>query len=96
MNQSEVIKVKQQEIKKIALKYKVDDISIFGSVAKMNFNSGSDIDFLVTLPEDCSLLDLIELKHSLEDLLGYSVDIVEKNYLHPLVKNEILETAIKL
>ncbi|MGI0479380.1 nucleotidyltransferase family protein [Geminocystis sp. CENA526] len=96
MNQSQVIIDKQEGIKAIALKYKAENIRIFGSVAKKNFHSDSDIDFLVELPDECSLLELIEFKQSLEDLLGYSVDIVEENCLHSMIKKEILESAVRL
>lgn len=96
MNQSQILIAKQEEIKAIALKYKAKNIRIFGSVAKKSYHSDSDIDFLVELPDECSLLDLIEFKQSLEDLLGYSVDIVEENCLHSMIKKEILESAVRL
>jgi predicted nucleotidyltransferase len=57
---------------------------------------GSDLDLLVDLPEDQSLLGVISLRQDLEDLLGCSVDVTEAATLHPLIRAQILEQALAL
>ncbi|WP_225867528.1 nucleotidyltransferase domain-containing protein [Cyanobium sp. NIES-981] len=58
--------------------------------------SASDLDLLVDLPAEQSLLGLISLRQDLEDLLGCSVDVTEAESLHPLIRTQILEQALAL
>lgn len=51
-------------------------IAVFGSVARGEETSASDIDFLVEFEAGSSLLDLVRLKDSLGHLLGRDVDVV--------------------
>lgn len=56
--------------------------------------SARDLDRLVDLPDDQSLLGLISLRQDLEDLLGCSVDVTEAETLHSLIRAQILEQAM--
>ncbi len=87
---------KKQKILDIATSYGASNIRIFGSVARGEETLESDIDFLVELAPDCTLLDQIAFMQSLEDLLGCSVDIAEEDNLHFLIKEQVLKEAIKL
>ena len=49
--------------------------SIFGSVARGEARSDSDIDILVDLPQGKSLFDLVDLQDQLEKRLGKKVDV---------------------
>ena len=69
---------------------------MFGSVARGDEGAGSDIYLLVEPDPDCSLLDLISLKHDLEDLAGRNVDVVSKRGLSPYLADQIIEEAIPL
>ena len=64
--------------------------ALFGSYAKGGFSRNSDIDILVKLKSDKTLLDLVALKHDLEDKLGKKVDVITYNSLNPLLKDGIL------
>ncbi|MFM8543630.1 MAG: nucleotidyltransferase family protein [Vulcanococcus sp.] len=59
-------------------------------------HAASDLDLLVDLPEEQSLLELISLRHDLEDLLGCSVVVTEAETLHPLIRTQILEQVLAL
>ena len=65
--------------------------SIFGSLARGEDTPGSDIDILVKLDKNKSLLDLIGLKIELEELLNKKVDVLTYNSLHPLLRDNILK-----
>ena len=54
----------------------------------------SDIDILVELPNDRSLLDLADIQITLEDSLGKKFDVVTYNSLHPLLRDKILADQI--
>jgi len=62
---------------------------IFGSFARGEENSASDVDILVAMPKGKSLFDLANLKLLLDDCLGRNVDIVTFQSIHPLLKKNI-------
>jgi predicted nucleotidyltransferase len=64
--------------------------SLFGSVVRGEDTPSSDIDILVEMPRDASLLDLAGLKLDLEAMLGRAVDVVTYRSLHPLLRDRIL------
>ena len=70
---------------------------IFGSVARGEETSTSDIDFLVDYDlEKVSPWFPGGLLADLEDLLGCKVDIVTEKGLHRLIRERILQEAIEL
>ena len=54
----ELIQKRKNEIKRILSKHGVQQIRIFGSVARQTDRPDSDVDFLVNLQAGRSLLDL--------------------------------------
>ena len=65
--------------------------AIFGSVVRGEMTKNSDVDILVKLSKNKSLLDLVGLKLDLEDKLGRGVDIISYGGIHPLLKDVILK-----
>ena len=70
--------------------------AIFGSFVKKKVRKESDVDILVELPDDKSLLDFIALKLELEEVLRRKVDLVEYSTIHPLLKKRILSEQIQV
>jgi len=64
-----------EEIQQIAAKHGVVSVSVFGSYARGQETPESDLDLLVQLDEESSLLDVVQMKLDLEDLMGVDVDI---------------------
>jgi len=54
----------------------------------------SDIDILVEIEKDISLLDFVGLKLEIEEALGRKVDLVEYNTIKPLLKERILNEQV--
>ena len=54
----------------------------------------SDIDMLVEIEKNISLLDFVGLKIEIEDALGKKVDLVEYNTIKPLLKESILKEQV--
>ena len=77
-------------------KYHVRQLGIFGSYARGDYNSASDIDILVEYAQKPSLFDLIELQQYLSDRLQMKVDLVTKDGLKPKIKEKILAEVIYL
>ena len=89
-----------EKIKEIILpilrNYGVTKAGIFGSAARGKMTKKSDIDILVEIKEDLSLLDMIGLKIELEEALGRKVDLVEYQTIKPLLKERILKDQLAI
>lgn len=88
------IDILKQRIVPILKKYHVSRAGIFGSVAKQQEHSSSDVDILVEINEPISLLDFIGIKLELEDALGMNVDLVEYKSLKPQLREGILNEQV--
>ena len=69
------------QIVALARRHNGSAISVFGSVARGEEHSDSDIDFLVEFERGSSLFDLVRLEDDLRKLLGCSVDVVSAGSL---------------
>jgi len=69
---------------------------LFGSVARGEESAQSDVDILVELDDDKSLLDVIGMKQELEEVLGRPVDIVEYDAVKPAIRARILAEQVTI
>jgi predicted nucleotidyltransferase len=76
----------------------VTGLYLFGSTVRDEARSASDLDlFIDTDPaRRLSLIDLIGIKHFLEDALATEVDITTRAGLHPMLKDDIEQSAIRV
>ncbi len=86
----------RSSIVSLAKKRHIDNIRIFGSVAKNQEHKKSDIDFLIHMKKEADLLDLSGFKLDLEELIGTPVDVIPDNSIHHLLKKQILSEAVRL
>ena len=93
MEIDDLLKIKREEILKVALQRGAKNVRIFGSVVRGETTSDSDIDFLVDLEPGRSLFDLGDLWMDLQDLLGRDVDVVTENALHWYIRDRVLAEA---
>jgi predicted nucleotidyltransferase len=96
MGIDELLRGRRDEIHRLAAQHGAHNLRVFGSVARGEARSDSDIDFLVELDDDRSLLDLGGLLMDLQDLLGRRVDLVEPEGLHPYLRERVLREAVPL
>lgn len=68
-------------------------IAIFGSVARNESTTKSDVDILIDFDSKRGLFAFIDLKTFLENILECEVDLVTKSALHPALKPQILSEA---
>jgi predicted nucleotidyltransferase len=90
------IQSRRETILRIAAQHGASNVRVFGSVARGEAGAGSDLDLLVTLDADRSLLDHVALAQDLEDLLGCRVDVVNERALHRLISQRVLAEAVPL
>ncbi len=96
MRRDEALKVLSEHKTELRLKFGVKSIAVFGSTARGEVTSQSDIDVLVEFDPVASpsLLDFIHLKHFLSDELNGEVDLVEKYSLIPELRDAILAESV--
>jgi uncharacterized protein len=87
---------KRTEIIAIAKKRGVTNIRIFGSVSRHEARPDSDIDLLIDLDPDRSLLDAGGLAMDLQQLLNRRVDVVTEAGLRSRIRSEVLKDARQL
>jgi predicted nucleotidyltransferase len=88
-----LLKKKRNAVMALAAKHGAKNLRIFGSTARGESGPGSDIDLLVKMENDRSLLDLSALRLDLVDLLGVKVDVVSEDGLYWLLRRRILKEA---
>lgn len=84
----------KQKILPILQEYGVEKAALFGSCVRAEMGEKSDIDILVEIRKDISLLDFVGLKQEIEEVLGKKVDLVEYNTIKPLLKERILKEQV--
>ena len=74
------IEVPKEGIAEFCQKWKIVELSFFGSVLRDDFRPDSDVDVLVTFAPDgrYSLFDLVHMEEELEKMLRRKVDLVER------------------
>jgi predicted nucleotidyltransferase len=96
MGIEELLQPKREEILQIAAKHGACNVRVFGSVARGEADSLSDIDFLIDLGENLSPWFPVRLIRDLENLLGRKVDVATEDGLKERIKKRVLEEAVKL
>lgn len=69
-------------------------MGIFGSFARGEENSQSDVDIVVEFTSPMGFFDFIRLEKSLSESLGRQVDLVTKSALKPAIKPYVLKEAM--
>jgi predicted nucleotidyltransferase len=96
MSLEELLQAKREDILRTASKYGAYNVRVFGSVARGEADSQSDIDLLVNMEPGRSLFDLGGLLMDLQDLLNCNVDVVTEDGLRDRIRERVLKEAIAL
>jgi predicted nucleotidyltransferase len=97
MTKRELVARHRREILALAEKYDLTEIRLFGSVARGDENSASDIDFLVRRKPGSDTFLLFDFKEEVSRLLGCSVDVIaEQKLMRPRFRDEILADAVSV
>jgi predicted nucleotidyltransferase len=84
------LRQKRHDILRIAARYGARNLRVFGSVARGDDSDQSDVDLLVDMDLDGSLLDVVGLGQDLEELLDRKVDVLTTASLHSAIRDRIL------
>jgi len=83
-------------LRRVAQERGFSDLAVFGSVARGEAHSGSDIDLLVRPPRGTTIAELLALQRLFEAIVGRPVDLMTYGGLKPGVDDDILEEAALL
>lgn len=92
----ETIRQERESILEIAARYQAINVRLFGSVARGEDQSDSDVDFLVDFRPGSTLLDQVGLIEALSKKLGRKVDVVSVRALNRHLSKKILKEALAL
>ena len=93
-SKEEIMKTIKKELPSLKKKFKVRSIGLFGSYAREEQTTVSDIDMLVEFEVPVGFFKFIELENYLSAKLGAKVDLVTPDALKPLIKPHIMEEAV--
>jgi predicted nucleotidyltransferase len=83
----------REAIRAIALRHRVTNVRVFGSVVRGEERADSDIDFLIHIKEWKGLGNYARFADSLENMLGRKVDLVMEKGLSPHIAAAVLAEA---
>ncbi len=96
MKRDEVLLKLKGQHKELTEQFGVTSLFLFGSTARDEAHSGSDVDLLVEFNQPIGLFKFIELQQKLEHILGCKVDLGTKRSLKLPIKDQVLQEAIRV
>lgn len=86
----------REAIREIALRHRVTNVRVFGSVLHGDDTEDSDLDLLVEPTAETTLMDIGAIRYELKELLGVSVDVLTPRALPDSFRNRVLLEAAPL
>jgi predicted nucleotidyltransferase len=97
MNKERILSLLAGRREDMYMKFGVRKLGIFGSAARDDMRSGSDVDILVEFQDAATFGQYMDLKAYLDALLGTAVDLVTEDALkprmRPLIEKDIVRVA---
>lgn len=94
MRPSEALQAHRAAIREIALRHRVRNVRVFGSVLHGEDTEESDLDLLVEPTAETTLFDIGAIRFELKALLGVSVDVLTPGALPDKFKDRVLKEAL--
>lgn len=93
MRPSEAFNHHRAEIRAIALRHRVQNVRVFGSVLHGDDTEESDLDLLVDPTRETTLFDIGAIRYELKELLGITVDVLTPRALPDRFRELVLKEA---
>ncbi|MGO8814316.1 MAG: nucleotidyltransferase family protein [Terriglobia bacterium] len=93
------IPIPVERVRAFCRKWRIADLSVFGSALRDDFRPDSDVDLLVTFAPDAQwgLYDWMNMIAELREIFGREVDLLSRQSLrNPFRRHEILKTCESL
>jgi uncharacterized protein len=69
--------------------HSISRLRVFGSFARGEATSGSDLDLIADFASPVSLFDIVRIEDQLSELLGMRVDLLTEDGISPYIKPRI-------
>lgn len=96
MKRDVVIRILKDKNAELSAQYGVKALSLFGSVARDEATSASDVDLIVEFSRPVGYFGLFALQDHLEKLLGCPVDLGTPNSLKPRIHERVMGELIRV
>jgi uncharacterized protein len=96
MKRDVVIQILKQKNAELTKQFGVKSLLLFGSVARNEASSASDVDLLVEFNRPVGYFGLFALQDYLEQLLGCPVDLGTPDSLKPYIKEHVMGELIRV
>ena len=96
MRPSLLLEANRNAVREIALRHRVGDVRVFGSVVHGDDTDSSDLDVLVEPTGETTLMDIAAIQLELERLLGITVDVLTPNALPAKFRSQVIAEAIPI
>jgi len=93
MKPSMALELHRDTVRNIALKRRVKNIRVFGSVLYGTDTDQSDLDLLVDPTSKTTLMDIGAIRYELRQLLGIPVDVLTPNALPKKFRERVVREA---
>ena len=87
---------KAEELRRIANRYGVEQVRVFGSFVRGEAGPESDLDLLIRLRPGHGFADFMAFCEEAEALFGRRVDVVTEDGLSPYLRDRVLAEAVPL
>jgi uncharacterized protein len=94
MRPSIALNTHRESIRAIALRHRVTNVRVFGSVVHGNDADGSDLDLLVEPTADTTMMDIAKIQLELSQLLPVAVDVLTPNGLPAKFRGQVVLEAL--
>jgi predicted nucleotidyltransferase len=96
MNKHRVLSLLANRREDILVRFRVKKLGVFGSAARDDMRSDSDVDILVEFQEAATFDRYMDLKVYLETVLGTSVDLVTEDAVKPRMRSIIEKDMVRV
>src|SRR3990167_8178704 len=93
MRPSLALQTHRDAIREIALRHRVLNVRVFGSVVQGEDTEESDLDLLVDPTSETTLMDIAKIQVEVAQLLNISVDVLTPNALPEKFRSQIMTEA---
>ncbi len=92
---TEKIEISAEKVQALCKRFQVKELALFGSAVNEKLHAESDLDFLVEFMPGAQIgfSTLSKLQRELSSLLNRPVDLVPKNGLRPIIRDDVISSA---
>ena len=93
MRPSLALQTHREAIREIALRHRVTNVRVFGSVLHGDDTENSDLDLLVDPTPETTLMDIAKIQVELAQLLNITVDVLTPKALPDKFRDQVIQEA---